>query len=97
MRDVRDPALAMEIDDTVVTVGLPTERPLYRHRQATAPRQLQLAAGSEEFDSSALVSQIYVDRARLAGERLRLTRPPRPGRPARGPRHVLRSSTAWPS
>ncbi len=67
VRDVRDPALATEMDDTVVTVGLPMERPLYRHRQETPLDSSQLAAGSEEFDSSALVSQVYIDRTRLAG------------------------------
>jgi hypothetical protein len=66
VRDVRDPALATEMDDTGVTVGLPMERPLYRRPQEVPLDSSEVTAGSEEFDSSALVSQAYIDRARLA-------------------------------
>ena len=55
VRDVRDPALATEMDDTVVTVGLPMERPLHRNPLETPLDSSQITAGSEEFDSSALV------------------------------------------
>jgi hypothetical protein len=67
LRDVRAPGLTMEMDDTGVSVGLPMERPLYRRPRDMALDSSPVEAGSEEFDSSALVGQMYIDRARLAG------------------------------
>jgi len=62
VRDLRDPAVAMEMDDTSVSVGLPTERPMYRHPTVTAIDSGLVQEGSDDFDSSALVSQMYIDR-----------------------------------
>jgi hypothetical protein len=65
VRDIRDPAVTVEMDDTGVTVGLPMERPLHRRAVDVPIESSEVAAGSEDFDSSALVSQMYIDRARL--------------------------------
>ena len=62
VRDLRDPAVTMEMDDTTVSVGLPTERPMYRHPTVTAIDSGPVQEGSDDFDSSALVSQMYIDR-----------------------------------
>lgn len=59
--------LTMQIDETSVTVGLPMERPLHRRPADATLDNAEVTVGSEEFDSSALLGQIYVDRARLAG------------------------------
>ncbi len=52
----------MEMDDTTVSVGLPTERPMYRRPTVTAIDSAQVQEGSADFDSSALVSQMFIDR-----------------------------------
>lgn len=57
--------LAMDLDDTAVTVNLPLERPLHRPVAGVAVDSSQAAAGSDDFDSSALVEQLYVDRDEL--------------------------------
>jgi len=62
VRDVRDPAVTMEIDDATVSVGLPTERPMHRRPTVTSIDSAQVQEGSDDFDSSALVSQMYIDR-----------------------------------
>lgn len=62
VRDVRDPAVTMEMDDTAVSVNLPTERPLYRRSTHATIESGQVQQGSEDFDSSALLSQMYIDR-----------------------------------
>jgi hypothetical protein len=62
VRDLRDPAVTMEMDDASVSVGLPTERPMYRHPTVTAIDSGLVQEGSDDFDSSALVSQMYIDR-----------------------------------
>ena len=67
VRDVREPAITMEMEDTGITVGLPMERPLHRRPVEVTLESADVAAGSEEFDSTALVSQMYIDHARLAG------------------------------
>ena len=55
----------MEIDDTGVTVGLPMERPLYR-RSRRYPLEIEsMEHGDDDFDSSAMLSQLYVDRDML--------------------------------
>ena len=56
----------MEMDDTRITVGLPMERPLHRRATEMSLDNQGVTAGSEDFDSSALLRQIYIDRARLA-------------------------------
>jgi len=65
LRDRGTPNVEMELEDPKVPVALPTERPLYR-----AARPIALAAGPVEdgdrdFDSSALLDQVHVDRERL--------------------------------
>ena len=62
IRGVRDPAVTTEMDDAAVSVGMPTERPLYRRPTVTAIDNAQVHEGSDDFDSSALVSQMYIDR-----------------------------------
>lgn len=65
VRDVRDAEITTEMDETGATLGLPMERPLYRRPAELALEAVDLAAGSEDFDASALVSQVYVDRSLL--------------------------------
>lgn len=62
VRDLRDPAVTMEMDDTSVSVVLPTERPMYRRPTVTSLNSDLVQEGSDDFDSSALVSQMYIDR-----------------------------------
>jgi hypothetical protein len=62
LRDLADPAITAEVDDTGVTVGLPTERPLYRRPDVPAIDSTGMDPGEEDFDYSALLSQAYVDR-----------------------------------
>ena len=45
VRDLSDPALTMEMDDTVVSVGLPTERPTVPPPDGDRHRQRSAAAG----------------------------------------------------
>jgi hypothetical protein len=66
LRELPVKELTMELDDTAVTVGLPMERPLYRPTTATALDSSAAAAGHEDFDSSPLLQQLYVDREALA-------------------------------
>lgn len=66
VRDKQGSPPGMEMDDTGVTVGLPMERPLHRRPAEVSLDPGDVTAGSEDFDSSALLSQIYIDRARLA-------------------------------
>ncbi|MCU1495503.1 MAG: Protein of uncharacterized function [Acidimicrobiaceae bacterium] len=65
VRHEQNPALAMELDDSGLTVNLPTERPLYHRRRATPIDSSSIQAGQDDFDSSALLSQMYVDRDEL--------------------------------
>lgn len=62
VRDVRDPAVTMEMDDTAVSVNLLTERPLYHRSIHATIESGQVQQGCEDFDSSALLSQMYIDR-----------------------------------
>ena len=59
----------MELDDTSVTVGLPMERPLFRRSRRNHLESESMEQGTDDFDSSAMLSQMYVDRdtARAAG------------------------------
>lgn len=54
------------LDDTAVSVNLPTERPLCRRSRATPIDSTSIRAGREDFDSSPLLNQRYVDREELA-------------------------------
>ncbi len=65
LRDHKDPPLSMEIDESRASFSLPTERPLYRRPTVTALDSEQASQGSDEFDTTALVNQIYVDRDEL--------------------------------
>jgi Protein of unknown function (DUF3375) len=62
VRDVRDPSVTMELPATGISVSLPTERPLYRRPTVTAIDSGEVRDGSDDFDSSALLSQMYIDR-----------------------------------
>jgi hypothetical protein len=55
----------MEMDETGVTLGLPMERPLYRRGVDVPIESSEVAAGSGDFDDSALVGQMYIDRGCL--------------------------------
>jgi hypothetical protein len=65
LRDVRDPRVTMELDESNVSISLPMERPLYRRPTVLALDGGQVQDGGGDFDSTALVSQIYIDRADL--------------------------------
>jgi Protein of unknown function (DUF3375) len=65
VRHEQSPAVAMELDDSGLTVNLPTERPLYHQPRATPIDSSSMEAGHDDFDTSALLSQMYVDRDEL--------------------------------
>lgn len=65
LREISQPAVEMQVDDTKVPVILPTERPLYRQTRPVPLDDRPLVEGDADFDSSVLVEQIYVDRALL--------------------------------
>ncbi|MEO5831835.1 MAG: DUF3375 domain-containing protein [Nakamurella sp.] len=66
VRDVRAPTISMEIDDTVPTLVLPMERPLYSPAARMAMESATVAVGDTEFDATALFEQVFVDPQRLA-------------------------------
>jgi hypothetical protein len=66
VRDQASPAVSIELDDTSLALSLPMERPLYR-RTLRAPLESEsMEQGSNDFDSSAMLDQLYVDRDLLA-------------------------------
>lgn len=65
LRDLPHPDVTMELADTKPTVCLPAERPLYRQRRQEPLAGGPVEDGDDDFDSSALVDQIYVDREEL--------------------------------
>ncbi len=65
VRDVPAPAVTMALDDAKVTVSLPLERPLYRRAAAEPLTAGPVEGGDDDFDTSALVDQIHVDRDEL--------------------------------
>jgi len=67
VRAIRNPEITTEMDDTAPALGLPMERPLYRRPASVTLATAEVAPGSEDFDASALLDQLYVDRARLVG------------------------------
>jgi len=84
VRDLSSP-VTMEMDDTTVSVGLPTERPMYRRPTVTAIDSAQVQEGSDDFDSSALGSQMFnpieilvaqTDSAEASSESSTASRPP---------------------
>lgn len=65
LRDTQDPDVGMEIDEVGMTINLPFERPLYRPQRKSMVVSDGVTEGSGEFDSSALLEQLYVDRQLL--------------------------------
>jgi len=65
VRDLGAPGIAMELDDTKVTVELPAERPLHRRTPPTRLEAGPVEAGDDEFDSSALLDQVHIDQEEL--------------------------------
>ena len=65
LRDVGPPGFDMHLEDPKVPVSLPTERPLYRPAQPVELIGGPLEDGEQEFDSSALLDQVHVDREQL--------------------------------
>jgi hypothetical protein len=68
LRDQRDPDLDLEIDETSVTLGLALERPLHRRAGSIVLDSTAMSTGSEEFEASALLDQVHVDRVRMVRE-----------------------------
>lgn len=66
LRSTAEVGVSMELDDTSVTVRLPFERPLYVPQRQVMVDSESVAEGIADFDSSALLDQIYVDREALA-------------------------------
>jgi hypothetical protein len=60
------PPLKMELDDMAATITLPFERPLYAPQQAARLSDEAVVVGSDDFDASALLDQMHVDREELA-------------------------------
>jgi hypothetical protein len=65
LREHSSPAVEMTLDETRVSAVLPMERPLYRRTRPVPLDDRPLEAGDDDFDSSVLIDQIYVDRAVL--------------------------------
>ena len=66
LRELAAPDVGMEIDATRVSVVLPTERPLHRGgRSAPLSQSGPTEGGEEDFDSSILQTQIYIDQEEL--------------------------------
>jgi len=61
-----NPAVGMELDDTGLTISLPMERPLYRQIQHSRLESETMEPGNSDFDSSAMLNQLFVDRDLLA-------------------------------
>ena len=55
----------MPLNDTVATIDLPLERPLYRPQDRVELQDIVLEEGEAASDASALFNQVYVDLARL--------------------------------
>ncbi len=62
VRHMGDPDVNMELDDSRVEIVLPVERPLYCRTNQVSLQKISLEHGNDDFDSSALTSQLYVDR-----------------------------------
>ena len=66
IRDLDAPKMVMQLDDAKVSVVLPVERPLYRRVRSIPLEGAPAVAGDLDFDASALLDQVYVDRDALA-------------------------------
>lgn len=65
LRGLAAPNAAMELEEARVSIVLPVERPLYR-RPLSAPLDGRpVEEGDPDFDSTALLDQVYVDRDEL--------------------------------
>ncbi|MHB1710514.1 MAG: DUF3375 domain-containing protein [Acidimicrobiales bacterium] len=62
VRNHPDPVVAMQLDDSGVAVDLPMERPLFRRSRRTPLETESMEPGNVDFDSSAMLSQLHVDR-----------------------------------
>jgi hypothetical protein len=60
------PPLKMQLDDMASSITLPFERPLYAPQHEASLSSEDVVVGSEDFDASALLDQIHVDREELA-------------------------------
>lgn len=65
VRDIADPRVEMELDIPKVPLMLPVERPLYRRAGAAPLEGSAIEQGDHDFDSSALLEQIHIDREAL--------------------------------
>jgi hypothetical protein len=65
VRSRPDRIVAMELDDFSVSINLPMERPLYRRSRRHSLETESMEHGNDDFDSSAMLSQLYVDRDAL--------------------------------
>lgn len=66
IRNIPQPPIAMEIDDTSVSVNLPFERPLYAPQTVVDLDSDSVELGDGDFDSSVLLDQVHVDRDELS-------------------------------
>jgi hypothetical protein len=66
VRSQANPAVGMELDDTSLSISLPMERPLYQRNQRALLESESMEQGDSDFDSSAMLSQLFVDRDLLA-------------------------------
>jgi hypothetical protein len=65
VRSRPDRIVVMELDDSGVSINLPMERPLYRRSRRHSLETESMEHGNDDFDSSAMLSQLYVDRDAL--------------------------------
>lgn len=65
LRDFGTSGVQMELEDPKVPISLPTERPLHRPDRPIGLASGPVEDGDRDFDSSALLDQVHVDRERL--------------------------------
>lgn len=58
VRGIANPAVVTELDDTAVSIRLPTERPLYRRPTSTPIDSTTMQAGRDDFDTYELLNQM---------------------------------------
>lgn len=75
LRDEAETPVTMDLDDTVVPVALPMERPLYRRTRTSGLASNPLEQGVGEIDSATLFEQLHVDRDALLRTVLELLGP----------------------
>jgi hypothetical protein len=62
VRSQANPSVGMELDEPSLSINLPTERPLYQRIHRTPLESESMEHGDSDFDSSAMLSQLFVDR-----------------------------------